>query len=285
MDLTSCFRFSFAAAFVLSACGGNPPEPAAAPSSTAPAASGSAAAAVGATAPAAGGDQVSAPHIRAAVTAADRDPEDMKLDAGRHPGALLEFCGIQPGMKVAEIAAATGYTTELLARAVGPSGTVYGVNNKFIIEKFADKPWAARLAKPVNKNIVRVDREFDDPLPAEAKGLDVVVDNLFYHDTYWMKTDRDKMNKVIFNALKPGGVYCVADHSGRAGTGATEVKTLHRIEEKTLREDIEKAGFKLGQEGSFLKNPADARDWNTAPFAAADKRGTSDRFVLKFVRP
>jgi predicted methyltransferase len=31
--------------------------------------------------------------------------------------------------------------------------------------------------------------------------------------------------------------------------------------------------------------PEDKRDWNTAPFAAGDKRGTSDRFVLKFVKP
>ena len=159
------------------------------------------------------------------------------------------------------------------------------MNNKFILEKFAEKAWSARLAKPVNKNLVRVDREFEDPLPPEAKNLDVVVNNLFYHDTYWLKTDRDKMNKAIFAALKPGGVYCVLDHSGKPGTGAAEVQTLHRIEEKAEREDVEKAGFKLAAESKTWRNPADTRDWNTAPFAAADKRGTSDRFALKFVRP
>jgi predicted methyltransferase len=63
------------------------------------------------------------------------------------------------------------------------------------------------------------------------------------------------------------------------------VKTLHRIEEKTEREDIEHAGFKLVEAADFLRNPADPRDWNDAPFAAAEKRGTSDRFVLKFTKP
>ncbi len=108
---------------------------------------------------------------------------------------------------------------------------------------------------------------------------------LFYHDSVWQKTDRDRMNKAIFQALKPGGFFAVIDHSGRAGTGTTETQTLHRIEEKVVREEVERAGFKLGGVATFLENPADARDWNDAPRAAGDKRGTSDRFVLKFVKP
>jgi predicted methyltransferase len=230
-------------------------------------------------------DAVKTPHIRAAVDAVERDEQDKALDGGRHPAALLDFCGVPPGGKVAEIAAGGGYTAELAARAVGPSGKVYGVNNKFLLEKFAEQPWAARLAKPVNKNIVRVDREFDDPLPPEARDLDVVIDNLFYHDTFWLKVDRSKMNKGILAALKPGGVYCVIDHSGRAGTGSGEVQTLHRVEEKIVREEIESAGFKLAAESSVWRNPADTRDWNAAPFAAKDKRGKSDRFALKYVKP
>jgi predicted methyltransferase len=230
-------------------------------------------------------ETVVAPHIRAAVDATDRDAADKALDAGRHPAALLDFCGVPPGGKVAEIAAGGGYTAELAARAVGPTGKVFGVNDKFLLEKYAEQPWSARLAKPVNRNVVRVDRELDDPLPPEAKDLDVVIDNLFYHDTFWLEVDRGKMNRAILAALKPGGVYCVIDHSGRAGTGAGETKTLHRIEEKVVREEIESAGFKLAAESTAWRNPADTRDWNAAPFAAKDRRGTSDRFALKYVKP
>src|SRR5688500_15269478 len=60
--------------------------------------------------------------VRSAVDAADRSPEDKALDAGRKPAELLSFFGIAPGMRVAEIAAGGGYTAELLARVVGPSG-------------------------------------------------------------------------------------------------------------------------------------------------------------------
>ena len=223
--------------------------------------------------------------VRAIVDAPDRDADDKKLDGGRKPAELLAFAGLKPGMKVADLAAGGGYTTELLARAVGPTGVVYGQNSPFIVEKFADKPWSARLAKPVNKNVVKVTREFDDPLPPEAKDLDAVVMVLFYHDTFWMKTDQSKMNAAIFRALKPGGVYIIVDHSGRPGTGTTEAQTIHRIEESVVRKEVPLAGFKLAADAEFLRAPDDKRDWNTAPFAAAERRGTSDRFVLRYVKP
>jgi hypothetical protein len=53
---------------------------------------------------------------------------------------------------------------ELLARVVGPEGQVFAQNNKFVLERFAEAPLSERLAKPILKNVVRVDREFDDPL-------------------------------------------------------------------------------------------------------------------------
>ena len=165
---------------------------------------------------------------------------------------------------------------------MAPGGVVYGQNSKAILERFAEKPWTERLTKPAMKNVVSVDRDFEDPLPPEARDLDAVLLVLFYHDLFWLEVDRDQMNRAIFNALKPGGVYVVIDHSGRPEAGATEVKTLHRIEEKVVKSEIAKAGFQLAEEGSFLRNPQDTRDWNDSPRAAGEKRGTSDRFVLVY---
>ena len=227
-----------------------------------------------------------APASYAAVVGApDRTPEDRALDMGRRPAELLAFAGIEPGMRVAELGAGGGYTTELLARAVGPTGTVYAQNSRFILERFAEKPWSTRLARPVMRNVVRVDRDFDDPLPPDARNLDAVVIVLFYHDLFWFGTDRTRMNRAIYDHLRPGGLYVLVDHSGRPGSGASEVQTLHRIEEHVVRDEVERAGFRLVRSADFLRNPADTRDWNDSPRAAGERRGTSDRFVLAFVKP
>jgi predicted methyltransferase len=223
--------------------------------------------------------------IRAAVDAKDRSPEDRALDAGRHPDQMLAFFGIRPGMRVAELGAGGGYTTELLARTVGPEGRVYGHNTPFILERFAAKPWSERLAKPVMKGVVRLDRSFDEPFSPDLKDLDAVLIVLLYHDAVWMGADRAKMNRAVFAALAPGGVYGIVDHSAKPGTGVADVESLHRIDEAAVISEVKAAGFELQTQGDFLRNPADTRDWSASPRVAGERRGTSDRFALKFVKP
>jgi predicted methyltransferase len=234
----------------------------------------------------AGSERIVVPEsTRAVLASADRSAEDKALDESRRPGELLTYFGIQPGMRVGEIAAGGGYTAELLARTVGDEGKVYAVNSQFLLDRFAQKPWTERLEKPILSNIVRLDRNFDEPFPPEVTGLDVVFCILFYHDLFWMNVDRNKTNRAVFRALKPGGTYAVIDHSSRPGAGASEVESLHRIEERIVREEIESAGFELAGSADFLRNSNDSRDWNPSPRAAGARRGQSDRFVLKFVKP
>jgi predicted methyltransferase len=225
------------------------------------------------------------PFVRAAVEAADRSADDRALDAGRDPARMLAFFGIRPGARVAELGAGRGYTAELLARVVGPEGKVYGQNTPQILERFAEKPWSERLAKPVMANVVRLDRSFDDPFPADVKDLDAVLLVLFYHDAVWLGVDRDRMNRAVLRALEPGGIYGIVDHSARAGSGIADAQALHRIDEAVVRREVEAAGFRLEAEADFLRNRDDTRDWSASPSAAAERRGTSDRFVFRFVRP
>ena len=257
-------------AFTL-ACAKQPPP-------AAPASTGSASPPPAAAAP------VPAP-IRDAIAAPDRSDDDRKLDAGRKPGEVLAFFAIAPGQKVGELVAGGGYTSELLARTVGASGAVYCENPKDLLDKFARKPWTERLAKPVMKPVVSLERPVDDPFPPDRKDLDAVIFILNYHDTVWMNADRAKMNKAVFDALRPGGVYGIVDHSATAGSGTNDSATLHRIDEDLVKREVMAAGFKLASESDVLRNADDKRDWNSSPKAAGERRGTSDRFVLKFVKP
>jgi predicted methyltransferase len=156
---------------------------------------------------------------------------------------------------------------------------VYGQNPADIGER-AKTRFEARLKTPGGKNIVSLARRFDDPLPADVRDLDLITFFFFYHDTTYMEVDRAEMNRKLYAALKPGGMLVIADHSARAGDGATVGKTLHRIEEAVLRGEVEAAGFRLVAEGDFLRHPEDARD-----FSVNRPTGPVDEFVLKFRKP
>jgi predicted methyltransferase len=220
------------------------------------------------------------PEIRAVVASPDRSDADRKTDERRKPEMLLAFAGVKPGMRVLDVGAGSGYSTELLARAVGPQGKVYAHNSQEAIERIIKTRFDERAAKPVMGNVVKVIRDFDDPIPADVRDLDLVTMFFEYHDTPAMGVDRAKMNRRIFEALKPGGFFVVADHAAKAGAGVSGSKSLHRIEETVLRQEVEAAGFSFVASADFLRNPDDPRD--TLVFRSPVR---VDEFVLKFVKP
>lgn len=261
---------------------------------------------------------LSSARIAEIVAGADRTAADRTNDLRRRPEQMLAFIGLRPGIVALDVSAGGGYTTELLARAIGPGGMVYGQSpprdpnrapappaapegNSAPSAAAAPPPpppsagpprtsamaLAAREARLRSANvaaapIVAVPQPFENPAPAAlaSNGLDLVTLMFNYHDLGHLGVDRAQMNRALFLALKPGGLYVIADHSGRAGTGISESGTLHRIEEAFLRREVEAAGFRLLAEAQFLRNPNDPRDKNT-PEPPMPK----DEFVLKFVKP
>jgi predicted methyltransferase len=223
--------------------------------------------------------QAKAPDYEAIVAAPDRSDADRQVDQRREPAKMLAFTGVKTGMKVLDMEASAGYSTELLARSVGPDGVVYAQDSAAVIERLKDK-FDIRAQKPAMKNVVHVVRNFDDPIPPDVSNLDLITFFFAYHDITYMTVDRAEMNKKMFAALKPGGYLVIADHSARPGDGTNVAKTFHRIEESTLRQEIEAAGFKLVTEGDFLRHPEDPRD------AAVFRPATPvDEFVLKYQKP
>jgi len=220
------------------------------------------------------------PEIRAVVASPDRSDADRKTDERRRPEMMLAFAGVKPGMKVLEVGAGAGYSAELLARGVGPQGVVYAHNSPDAIARFIKTRFDERAAKPVMGNVVKLIRNFDDPVPSDVRDLDLATMLFEYHDTPAAGVDRAKMNRRIFAALKPGGHFVVADHSAKAGAGVSVAKTLHRIDEALVRQEVEAAGFRFVAAADFLRNPDDPRD-------ATSSRATFrvDAFVLKFVKP
>jgi len=219
------------------------------------------------------------PDYAALMAAPDRSEADRVADKRRDPVPFLAFAGLMPGMKVLDMGAGAGYSTELVARVIGPAGTVYGQNPPDNFER-ARNAFATRAATPAMKNSVALVRPYDDPVPGDVHDLDMITYLFFYHDTTYLNVDRALMNPNLFAALKPGGLLVIADHSAQEGSDPSVGKTLHRIDEGTLRREVEAAGFKLVAEGNFWRNLSDPRDFSTQR-----PTGPVDNFVLKFQKP
>jgi predicted methyltransferase len=210
-----------------------------------------------------------------AMNSAGRSAEDKVRDAARRPGEALEFVGIGAGMTVLDVAASSGWYTEVLSAAVGPDGQVIAHNP----ERRRERTEAAITAKAERLGNVT-------PLFAEtgSLGLDGEVDAaltaLNLHDYQNRGSEAAQLFlSDIFKALKPGGVFAVIDHEGSAGQ---DNKSLHRVELAVAKAALEEAGFEIDRVSEVLDNPADDHTLNIRDESL--QRNT-DRFLIRARKP
>ena len=196
-------------------------------------------------------------YVTSAIADTNRPQANKDLDAKRHPGEMLAATGIMPGNKVVEFVPGGGYVTRLLSKLVGPMGHVYSVELASFPDRFKDQ------IKPVTDNPAYANVTVLSQDPAQLKvpePVDAVWVSENYHDFKNMgpfATDTNAMNKAIFAALKPGGVYIVNDYVAAAGSGTRDTQSLHRIDPALIRSEVTAAGFMLESQSNVLANPED----------------------------
>jgi len=229
-----------------------------------------------------------APEMATAVAAPGRPADQVKLDADRKPAELLAFAGLKRGMKAADIMAGAGYYTEIMARVVGPKGSVIAYEpTQFAPTSDKDKAvWTSLITR--NSNVKQTAYTFE-AFAAPAGSLDFTMLHLSYHDLYWESTeykvpraDPALFVAALYRATKPGGIVAVVDHVGAGGDTRVVVDKLHRIDPAVVKADFLKAGFVLDGESDLLKVAAD--DHTKLVFDPA-VRGKTDRFAFRFRKP
>lgn len=259
--------FILAAAFMIAACSQSEPEatPVAEPAAE----------------PAAAPEP--AADLRSLLASDNRSADDKARDAGRKPADVVEFLGIEPGMAVIDVIAASGYYTEVLSLAVGPEGSVVAHNPAFVLEfreGANEKAISARLADNRLPNVMRLNKEFEE-LSAADGPFDAAITALNFHDLYNGRSPEDALAvlKIIHDMLKPGAVFGIIDH---AGVADADNAALHRIEVAKVIETATAAGFVVDGQSNILANPEDD---HTQGVFAEGLRGHTDRFLLKLSKP
>ena len=220
--------------------------------------------------------------IKAAIADPSRPSSDRSQDANRKSLEVMTFAGVKPGDRVADFIPGRGYVTRLFSKIVGKSGHVYAVVPDEL-QANADKP-VKLIASEQGYSNVSVVR---DPVNrfASLKNLDMVWTSMNYHDlhdNFFGPANLAEVNKAIFDALKPGGIYLVLDHAAEAGSGLRDTGTLHRIDSAVVKKEVLAAGFELVAESDALHNPADD---HTLKVFDPSVRGKTDKFIFKFRKP
>ncbi|MEA3060426.1 MAG: hypothetical protein QOJ94_207 [Sphingomonadales bacterium] len=229
---------------------------------------------------------ISAPDFAAAVAAPGRPADMVKLDAVRHPAEILAFEGLKRGDMVLDLFAGGGYYTEIMARAVGPTGGVLAWDPANFVNDKSRAAFAALKERAPNTGIFVTPA---NALSLPPNAFDFVMIHLNYHDFYWEsrkygfpRVDPQAVLASVYQAVKPGGIVAVIDHVGPAGDTRALVDRLHRIDPAVIRADFDRAGFKLEAESNLLRNPAD--DHSKLVFDPSI-RGVTDRVVYRFRKP
>ena len=216
----------------------------------------------------------------ASIADARRPANEVERDPLRHPREMLAFIGLEPGDRIADIRPEEGYFTRLFATVVGDAGHAYA----FVPNQTAgrENAYADILATEYPGVVSRVTGDLDSLSFPEP--LDVVFSAQEYHDFHIERfnADPNAMNRAIFAALKPGGLYIIIDHEAAAGSGISAVESLHRIEGAYLRREVEAAGFEFAGESRAVRNPDDDHTINVFNEAI---RGRTDQFVYRFRKP
>ncbi len=226
----------------------------------------------------------------AALKDPSRPPYDIARDAAVKPAEVLAFANIKPGATIVDLIPGNGYYTRLFSKIAGAKGHVYAVVPRYgwtppspamvsdaalqrralaedvretaiadalhvadtagygniDVLSFAVDQFGGQFSLPRQANVIWTANyeDFHKQTAAKANGaaLDVVG-----------------LDKAIFAALKPGGVFVIEENLGTAGMGLSAAATLNRSESdvgdpNALKAEVMAAGFGFDGQSQISPN-------------------------------
>ena len=147
-------------------------------------------------------------------------------DREERPDLVLAALALRSGEVVADVGCGTGYFTWRLARAVGASGRVYGVE---IQQEMLDRLAAAMKERSID-NVTGILGSVDDPR------LPVPVDLVLMVDVYHELSHPAEMMAAICHRLKPGGRMVFVEYRGE--DPSVPIKPLHKMTEAQIKKEM-----------------------------------------------
>ena len=220
--------------------------------------------------------------INAIMQSDIRSEADKARDQNRQPATILEFFRLQDDMRVIEIIPAGGWYSKILAPLLRENGQFYVVQPALFNNAFS-----ANLALP---NMDKIEQLDWNSSPAEGspfggsgtwnvEPVDIILTFRNYHN--FSVEDRMAINKSSFDALKPGGLYGVIDHT-RRHMETDNNENGRRVDPVLAIKEIQASGFVLLDYSDALRRSDDELRYEVGKKTVT---GNTDRFTLLFMKP
>lgn len=234
-------------------------------------------------APAAELSQRTASKLDAAMDADTRPESHRARDRNRKPLDTLEFFGLTDEMTVLELVPGGGWYTRLLAPTLAERGKLYvSIGTGNVEQNLLGEPgFEAVEVLPFDAIGAREasGRMNVGPFSFGVDDVDLVLTFRNLHN--FTETGRAEMNRAAFEALKPGGLYGVVDHT-RRHMEPDWSENWRRMDPVQMILEIQAAGFELVDASDLHWRPDDELEYEVG---RASVTGNTDRFTLLFRKP
>lgn len=215
---------------------------------------------------------------------ASRSDKEKARDRNRQPQETLAFLGLEANMRVIELFPGRGWYTKLLGPYLEQHGTLYIAVGT---DELAPKLEELGLSKVEPTGIVEGFTKTNaagyvfsvDRIDLEQESVDLIVTFRNAHNL----TSKARMilNRAVFDALKPGGIFGVIDHTKRH-MEAFNAATWRRTDPVQIIKEAVAAGFEFVDYSSIHARPEDGLEFDTRHESLVNE---TDRYTLKFRKP
>lgn len=223
--------------------------------------------------------------IEAAMKSDIRSAADKERDQDRLPRQTLEFLGLRDDMRVVELMPSGGWFTKILAPVLAEKGELYvAIGTRQIESLIKQVPQLAKVkvAQSDAKLTPVGERMGLFGLGETSLGVrdaDLVLTFRNLHN--FTPQGRQNLNRAVFNALKPGGLYGAVDHTRRHNE-PDNPENWRRMDPVQAIKEIEAAGFEFVDYSAVHYRPDDELRYEVGRKSVT---GNTDRFVLLFRKP
>lgn len=222
--------------------------------------------------------------LESALNSSIRNDDDRERDTARKPAETLKFFDVKNDSKVLELVPGGGWYTKILGNYLRDKGQLYVAigakverlkleQNKLEHVKIIGEDFKLKSTElhPGIRNVTGND--------FSESGFDVVLTFRNMHN--FTEQGRAVINKAVFKALKPGGIYGVIDHTKRHMESYDDER-WRRVDPVQIIKELLDIGFEFEQYSDIHARPADELIYDSTDDSI---NRDSDRFTLKFRKP